>query len=93
MSATPTISVLGGGRSEINDAHRRGGLSVVIPRKRKRGRRTLSGRSLFAITATLHEITLPAHEPVGYLAGSKLIGRAQSGDLEAVRRVWSNNAR
>jgi RNA polymerase sigma factor (sigma-70 family) len=43
--------------------------------------------------ATQHEIELPAHTPMGYLARSNLIRRAQSGDLDAICTVWLNNAR
>lgn len=50
-------------------------------------------RRLLAIRATEGEIVVPPFTPLGYLAQSKLIGRAQQGDAEALRAVWANNVR
>jgi RNA polymerase sigma factor (sigma-70 family) len=51
------------------------------------------GKSYFAIVATAEEITLPEFEPLGYLTQSRLIQRAQRGDIEAKQTVWLRNAR
>lgn len=58
--------------------------------KRPRPRRH---RSYFAVAATADEITFPKHTPIGYLAKTRLIQRAQADDTQATHLVWEGTAR
>lgn len=52
-----------------------------------------SRRSFYALLATRDEIRLPRYQALGYLEQSRLIQRAQAGDIAAKQTVWLRNAR
>lgn len=52
-----------------------------------------SRRCFYALLATRDEIRLPRYQALGYLEQSRLIQRAQAGDIAAKQTVWLRNAR
>jgi len=63
-------------------------LALRPPRKQRRSR-----RHFYSVQSTQDSIIVPPRERLGYLAESRLIHRAQAGDIDATKTVWARNAR
>lgn len=73
----------------------RAGPVVVTPpvRTSPKPKPKRSRRCFYALLATRDEIRLPRYQALGYLELSRLIQRAQAGDIAAKQTVWLRNAR